>query len=764
MTVAAAAVLSADVMALAFRSSSSSFSILRGRPAAGVMNFSGRCMSATRMAASAPLSREDIAAMEPSSALKKLFGHSSFRVGQEEVIASVLEGKSTAAVLPTAAGKSLCYQLPAVLMHARGLGVTLVVSPLIALMKDQAESMSAKELQLPAYRVDSSLGPMEVSEVYRELREGRAGMLYVSPERIVNERFLRAIKGVRVKLLVVDEAHCISEWGHNFRPDYLRLGEFAKEVGAEVTLALTATATTNVLKDMCERLRIEEAQIVRAPFFRPNLTLRGRHSPGDFSARTQDLVERLRLPSRPPGPTIVYVTLQQTATNVASKLAEAGLPARAYHAGLGAELREEIQDWFMEGKVAAPIVVATIAFGLGVDKSDIRYIYHFNCPRSLEGYAQEVGRSGRDGRPALCEALLSSDDLPVLRRLIYSNSPSYASIWGLLNTLFPQQVPHDQVVEDDLFAGIASFDEPGIVDVALYDLSFAMDVPTTVVKTVLAYLQEDGWLRETTCYIESQKVALADMEAAIGDPDVAAAVELVQADLATRTKRAKWANVDTRNAASALGATPLEILSIFRRAADSGALDLGTSGKIRSRYVLLRSPGRNGASSLGSIADFLFSRSQALQEREIMRLEQALTCIGADGGCSVSQHLCAHFEDDQENIEQASKLDAAASREWGGAEPDPALPGSVCLPVPSESQVSATGIKPHKTSCNLGCSGGQLPAGLKVLLNSRMSLPPPPPRSMNCGSRPHRQGLSAHCPTMWRNLEAPISWLNFCWE
>lgn len=320
-----------------------------------------------------------------TNALQDHFGFSTFRPGQRQIIEQILAGKSSAAVFPTGSGKSLCYQLPALLLP----GLTLVISPLIALMKDQIDALLAKGIQ--AARLDSTLTNNEYQDVMRGVRRGDIKLLYVAPERFMNERFRSAMLGIRISLFAVDEAHCVSEWGHNFRPDYLKLSLFARSFGAECVLALTATATPEVLEDICRSFDIQQNHAVSTGFYRPNLTLLT--MPIEDSKRNDELLTDLR--RQPAGPTIIYVTQQGKAEEVAQMLSENALPAKFYHAGMKSEDRTATQEWFIQSK--AGIVAATIAFGMGIDKADIRYVYHYNLPKSLENYSQEVGRAGRDG-------------------------------------------------------------------------------------------------------------------------------------------------------------------------------------------------------------------------------------------------------------------------------------------------------------------------------------------------------------------------------
>ncbi len=404
------------------------------------------------------------------------FGFDGFRPGQEQVVEALLAGRSALAVFPTGAGKSLCYQLPALLLD----GVTVVVSPLIALMKDQVDFMAERGIE--AARIDSSLGPDEVRDVSARLRAGTLKLLYVAPERFNNERFLALLGGIPIALFAVDEAHCISEWGHNFRPDYLKLAVRARELGAERVLALTATATPAVVADIRAGFEIDEADSVVTGFYRPNLTLLT--TPSSARSRDQLLIDRLR--ERPAGSTIVYVTLQRTAFRIAALLAAAGIPARAYHAGMSTEDRVAVQEWWKGS--AENVVVATIAFGMGIDKADVRYVYHFNLPKGLESYSQEIGRAGRDGAPSTCELFACADDVPTLENFAYGDTPTRESLEGLLEEVFGHEVGVPFAVSE-------------------YELSTRYDIRGLVLKTTLTYLELDGLLVQGTPVLRGLQAA-----------------------------------------------------------------------------------------------------------------------------------------------------------------------------------------------------------------------------------------------------------------
>ncbi|HLZ27295.1 MAG TPA: ATP-dependent DNA helicase RecQ [Chloroflexota bacterium] len=410
---------------------------------------------------------------EPEALLRDRFGLAAFRPGQREVIDALLERGSALAVFPTGGGKSLCYQLPALAVE----GITVVVSPLIALMKDQIDYLQGRGIA--AARLDSSLSAAEARQVNDGLRSGSLRILYVAPERFNNERFLNDLQRTRIALFAVDEAHCISEWGHNFRPDYLKLAETARLLGAERVLALTATATPTVVKDICAGFGIPPECAVVTGFYRSNLSLH--ITPVNREDRHQKLEERLG--SRPPGSSIVYVTLQRTAEQVADRLARAGFPARAYHAGMDAAVRAETQEWWMASDRG--IVVATIAFGMGIDKADVRYVYHYNLPKSLESYSQEMGRAGRDGQPSIVELLACPADVPTLENFAYGDTPTRDALESVVRAL--------------LEAG-------PMFDVSLIELSNRHDIRPLVLRTVLTYLELLGVLRQGTPFYAGYEV------------------------------------------------------------------------------------------------------------------------------------------------------------------------------------------------------------------------------------------------------------------
>ena len=533
--------------------------------------------------------------------LERIFGFTELRSGQEEVISTLLEGRSALAIFPTGGGKSLCYQLPALMLE----GTALVVSPLLALMKDQVDGLVAKGVA--AARLDSTLSTAGYAEVVDHLREGHLKLLYVSPEKLGSAEFRKLLKGVKLSLIAVDEAHCISEWGHNFRPDYLKLARTCKQLKVTRILALTATATLKVEADIRRQFRIAKADVVKLSFHRRNLDLRVTSC--DIAGRKAILLARLGEYGRP---AIVYVTRQETAEEVATFLAKNGMAARAYHAGLRTDLRREIQEQFMGGELG--IVVATIAFGMGVDKADIRAVLHYNLPKSLEGYTQEIGRAGRDGEPAVCEMLACAEDTQVLENFIFSDTPSEQALRNLMQRVFRQG---------------AEF------DVSFYDLATVSDIRQTVVEIIFAYLETDGILEGKGTFWDTFKLKLLVPRARVLAGRRPGERKLLEKLLENLDADWKWLTVKIGETAVKLGVNPDGLRKIISEMEVGGDAVVKRSGW-RHAFRVKREP-EDREKLITEMVEIFREREAS----DLKRLEQVMTL--ASGKACMTQRLLRHF-------------------------------------------------------------------------------------------------------------------------
>jgi ATP-dependent DNA helicase RecQ len=582
---------------------------------------------------------EDLQA-RADAALRDVFGLAGYRSGQREVVSALLAGRSALAVFPTGGGKSLCYQLPAVVLE----GTCLVVSPLVALMKDQIDALTLRGVA--AARLDSSLSFDEARLVQDRLVSGELKLLYVAPERFANERFLRLLGQTKLSIFAVDEAHCISAWGHAFRPDYLKVVARARELGADRLLALTATATPQVQADIEQAFGIDPADAVVTGFYRENLTLL--QTPIASASRDGLLVERLR--SRPAGPTIVYVTLQKDAMRVARMLVEAGIEARPYHAGLAPELRAETQDWWAAS--SAGIVVATIAFGMGIDKADVRYVYHYAQPKSLEAYAQETGRAGRDHEPSICEFFACPDDQATLENFIYGDTPARGGLDGLVATVF---------AAGDTY------------DLAESELSSRLDVRPLVLRTALTYLELDGYLRQTTPFYAGYKIKpLSDLQA-VSSALGAERGAFLRSLLGHAKEGRIWLTLDPQQAADDLGEERSRIAAALDWLAGEGHVELKPSD-VRQRYRILRQPDARDA-----LVDELVERFAARERAEIERVRMPLALAVLDG-CRTNALIRYFGEERSEPCGHCSFCIDGSARPLPDAAPIPALASALSEP------------------------------------------------------------------------------------
>jgi ATP-dependent DNA helicase RecQ len=400
------------------------------------------------------------------SSLRKHFGFDDFREGQRDVIGSILEGKDAVVVMPTGSGKSLCYQLPAMILD----GATLVVSPLIALMKDQVDALLARGL--PATFINSSIPESEQRARIEALRRREHKLVYVAPERFRSSRFNSALQSIPISLFAVDEAHCISTWGHDFRPDYLRLRNVIRSLGSVQTLALTATATPYVRSDIIQQLGLTKPQTFVSGFDRPNLSIEVVHT----ERERQKIAHIKRLAQRINGSGIIYASTRKSVEQVGMKLKDAGLSVVTYHAGMTDSNRIKAQDDFMSGR--KQMIVATNAFGMGIDKPDIRFVVHYQMPGSIEAYYQEIGRAGRDGLPSTCVLLFNYADKNTHDFFIEGSYPNISVIKQVYDSLASTELKRIELSTSELARRTGESNEMAIQS-ALYVLERAGHIQRT---------------------------------------------------------------------------------------------------------------------------------------------------------------------------------------------------------------------------------------------------------------------------------------------
>ena len=402
---------------------------------------------------------------EVRQSLRRTFGFERLRSGQDDVIKSVLEGTDTLAIMPTGAGKSLCYQLPA--LHLEG--TTIIVSPLISLMKDQVDKL--QEHGLEALQVNSALPATEQRSALGQIEEQESDFVFTTPERLSNPEFLATLRGTKIDFVVIDEAHCISHWGHDFRPAYLAIRSALDALGNPPVLALTATATGDVVDDIKRQLGRPDMQVFNTGIFRPNLRFDVEHMSGDAEKQG----ELLRLLEEAQGDGIIYAATVKHVEEITKFLQHEGLEVLAYHGRLNARRRKEAQDRFMAGELEA--IVATNAFGMGIDRPDIRFVVHYDLPASLEAYYQEAGRAGRDGESSRCVLLYDARDRRTHLFMLGGRYPSSEHLFRVYHGL--------------------SEAEPGSTGLSTRDLETQLvGVPKAKVRVALGVLKDEGIVLE----------------------------------------------------------------------------------------------------------------------------------------------------------------------------------------------------------------------------------------------------------------------------
>ena len=538
--------------------------------------------------------------------LQQYFGFSSLRTGQKEVIDSILAGQNAAAIFPTGSGKSLCYQLPALLLPH----LTLVVSPLLALMKDQVAFLHSRGIA--AASIDSTQTREESQNIMSGVKSGEIKILMISVERLKNERFREFIAHIPISLLVVDEAHCISEWGHNFRPDYLKLPFFREALRIPQVLLLTATATPDVIRDMSERFEIDYKNIVVTGFYRANLNLLVNPTPE--AEKLNALVEYLYPHSQEA--TIVYVTLQKSAEEVAAYLNHHGIKAEAYHAGLKSENREAIQERFMHSQTLC--IVATIAFGMGIDKSDIRHVIHFDLPKSIENYAQEIGRAGRDGLSSNCLLLANLDGVNVLENFVYGDTPERQGIAYVLNDIKNASTQWE---------------------VLAYPLSSESNIRQLPLKILLVYLEMKGIIASKYSYFAEYKFQLLIDENVLIGKFEGERQAFVNAILKSSRKARTWYTLDFENLENLYNTDRSRVITALEYFQEKGWLLL-ESKQMTDVYSVL-----NDRFDVNALSDELYSRFSQKEQSEIERISAMLELFQSN--TCLSLQLAHYFADER---------------------------------------------------------------------------------------------------------------------
>ena len=538
--------------------------------------------------------------------LAQTFGYDGFRPGQEQAVRAVVAGRSAAAIFPTGSGKSLCYQLPALLLPH----LTLVVSPLLALMQDQLAFLHRHGIA--AASIDSAQSREQANETMARAKSGALKILMISVERLKNERFRQFISQVPISLLVVDEAHCISEWGHNFRPDYLKLPDYQRQFNIPQVLLLTATATPPVIKDMQAKFAIAEGDVVTTGFYRDNLNLLVEPVAGLNKERR--LVEWLS--GKSGQPTIVYVTQQKTAEHVAEHLARRGFPASAYHAGMGHEVRDTIQRRFMGGELNC--IVATIAFGMGIDKSDIRNVVHYDLPKSVENYSQEIGRAGRDGNPSDCLVLANRDSLSVLQNFVYGDTPEREGI---------------RCVLDELLLSGAS----GQWELMFNQLSDQSNIRQLPLKTLLVQLELRGIISPRFAYFAEYRFKyLLEPEGLVSRFE-GERRQFVEAIVHTSARARTWCTLDFDALYQHHGADRGRVVRALEYFQEQGWIEL-ESKQMTEVYALLDS-----SFDADSLSTDLHAYFKQHEQSEIRRIDNMLALF--ESRECLSQRLAAYFGD-----------------------------------------------------------------------------------------------------------------------
>ncbi|KAI1309213.1 ATP-dependent DNA helicase recQ [Xylaria venustula] len=559
------------------------------------------------------------------SILKRDFGYDGFRHEQAAAIGAVLQGENALVIFPTGAGKSLCYQIPAIAfpeLDAAGLterqsktaaigsGITIVVSPLIALMKDQVDALQRRGIA--AACLDSTKTYDEQKIINASIQDGHLRLLYCAPERLNNEGFVESMKFVPggVRLVAVDEAHCISEWGHSFRPDYLKVARFVSEIKAERVICLTATATPRVAEDVRKAFDVKQDNVFRTSPFRPNLQLHAEV----VKTREDKFPRLLEFLKKHDGPTLVYVTIQKQAEELAIHLSRQGHSVAFFHAGLSTDVKIKTQESFMAGSIR--IVVATIAFGMGIDKADIRNILHYDISSTIEEYSQQVGRAGRDGKPSFCLLYICRDDFWQRESFIRGDLPSRQSLQKILEDVF-------------IYEPKARLPDGGeVIKLNQLALGKANDVRPSPLGVILATIElRFGLIRAITPEYSSYQF---DAEPGYDTHVMNDASPEAKSIVRYAKKAKKWYTIDVNATADGVKLSRASIIRKLNEFNDTGLIRLKVSGVLNRYKILKKLP--TTPEQVGVITNKLYAEMEA-RETDAMKRFQAVCDLLTDSKC-----------------------------------------------------------------------------------------------------------------------------------
>ncbi|KAF8610634.1 ATP-dependent DNA helicase [Ceratobasidium sp. AG-I] len=528
--------------------------------------------------------------------LKDVFGFEAFRLAQEKAIERlVVQNKSALVLFPTAGGKSLCYQIPALCFER---GITLVISPLISLMRDQVDALLRRRVKAASW--DSSLTADQARAVKAGVLNGDLKMLYVAPEKLNNEGFVQLMSQVEINLLAVDESHCISQWGAAFRPDYLKIARFVEEFGVQRVLCLTATATNQVAQDICDSFHIDSNEgVFKTPVYRPNLAFKVK-----VAANLDDKIKQLvpMLQNRN-GPVVIYVTLQAHTEECQRKLGEKGISSRIYHAGVASETRTNVQDWFMASTDG--IVVCTIAFGMGIDKADLRQVIHLYMPKTLENYSQEVGRAGRDGKPSVCTMFLCASDIPILENFARGDTVTLNSLQLWLDSgVFGVPLAPDGALEANHFTQSKSFD---IRSGTLLNLYAQLELKFGLLRAITpCYQVYDYTIRGSDLWTKADKTSKA-----------------AKTVLQYARPKGQGFQIDVSVAGENSGVPRAELARVIHGWELSGAVEVKAS-QVRHRYRVLKELPTGKPAVIAALAQQLHEGQLAAENEAIEKIQGVL--------------------------------------------------------------------------------------------------------------------------------------------